>query len=57
MLFSFLVSSLGATYLILPPPVSISMLSYPSTHSCLPVFLFPYTGTSSLHRTKGFSSH
>jgi len=27
------------------------------THSCLPTLAFPYTGASSLGRTKGFSSH
>jgi hypothetical protein len=27
----------------------------PTTHSCLSVLAFPYTGASSLHRTKGLS--
>jgi hypothetical protein len=27
------------------------------THCCLPTLAFPYTGTSSLHRIKGLSSH
>jgi hypothetical protein len=44
-----------------------NLLSYPlspcfsegaplPTHSCLPTLAFPYTGASSLHRTKGLSS-
>ena len=34
-----------------PPPTN------PLTHSRLPALAFPYTEASSLHRTKGFSSH
>ena len=30
---------------------------YLPIHSCLPVLAFPYTGSFSLHRTKGFSAH
>jgi hypothetical protein len=30
---------------------------HPTTHSCLPALAFPYTGASSLHRTKGLSSY
>jgi hypothetical protein len=29
---------------------------HPLTHSCLPAMAFPYTGASSLQRTKGLSS-
>jgi hypothetical protein len=38
-------------YPIPPPPV------HEPTYSRLPVLAFPYTGASSLHRTKGLSSH
>ena len=51
-----------------PLPCPQNPLSHPSspwfyegvplpTHSCLPALVFPYTGTSSLHRAKGLSSH
>jgi hypothetical protein len=33
------------------------VLPHPSTHSCLPSMAFPYTGSLSLHRTKGLSSN
>jgi hypothetical protein len=32
-------------------------VAHPPTHSCFLVLAFPYTGASSLHRTKDFSSH
>ena len=38
----------GTPYFIPPPPAS--------TYSHLPALAFPYTGTSSLHRTKGLFS-
>ena len=31
--------------------------AHQSTQSCFPVLAFPYTGASSLHRTKGLFSH
>ena len=40
-----------------PFPASMRVLSHLPTHSCLPVFTFPYSGASSLHRTKDFFSH
>ena len=33
------------------------MLTHPPIHSCLTPLVFLYTGASSLHRTKGLSSH
>ena len=39
-----------------PPPSSPSP-AHQSTHSCFLVLAFYYTGASSLHRTKGLSSH
>jgi hypothetical protein len=51
MLSPFLVSPLKTPY-PLPPP-----LAHQPTHSCSLVLAFPYTGESSLLRTKGFSSH
>ena len=41
----------------LPSPTSMRVCLHPPIHSCLPVLKFPYTGASSLHKTKGFSSH
>ena len=40
-----------------PPPASMKACPHPLTHSCLPTLAFPYTGASSLHRTKGLFSH
>jgi hypothetical protein len=48
---NFLVSLLKISYPIPPPPAQQSTLSH------FPVLAFPYTGASSLHRTKGLSSH
>ena len=56
MLSPFLVFPLETPYPIPPPSDSMRLLPYPSTYSCLPALAFPYTGASSLHRTKGFSS-
>ena len=42
---------------ILPLPASVRVFPYPPTHSCLPALVFPYIGASSIHRTKGLSSH
>jgi hypothetical protein len=39
------------------PPLPASMRVFPPTHSCLLALEFPYTGVSSLHRTKSLSSH
>ena len=39
------------------PPASMRVCRYSPTHSCLPVLIYLYTGTSNLHRTKGLSSH
>jgi hypothetical protein len=41
----------------IPTPASITVFPYPLTHSHLFTLAFPYTGASSLHRTKGLSSH
>ena len=51
MLSPFLVSPLKSPYPILPPP------SRYATCSHFPVLAFPYIEVSSLHRTKGLSSH
>jgi hypothetical protein len=48
---SFLVSTPKTTYTISPPHAC------QPTHSSFSVLAFPYTGASSLHRTKGLSSH
>jgi hypothetical protein len=40
-----------------PPPASMRVLPNPPTHSHFWALVFPYTGTSSLYRTKGLSSH
>ena len=40
-----------------PPPTSMSVLPLPPTHSHLAALAFSCTGESSLHRTKGLSSH
>ena len=57
MLSSFQVSPLELPSLLPPPPNSRRMLPLPPTHSHLTTQAFPYTGESSLHRTKGFSSY
>ena len=36
---------------------SMRVLLHPLTHSCLTTPASPYTGSSSLHRTKGIPSH
>jgi len=38
-------------------PAFMRVLPHPSTHSHLTSLAFPYTGTRSLHRTKGLSSY
>jgi len=40
-----------------PPPASMRVLLHPPTHSCLTMLAFPYTGETSLHRTKDLPSH
>ena len=40
-----------------PPPASMRVFPHPPTHSHLPTLASPYIGASSLHRTKGLSSH
>ena len=57
MLSSFPVSPPETPYPIPLPPASKRLLPQPPTHSCLPTLAFPYTGASSLHGTKGLSSH
>jgi hypothetical protein len=52
MLFPFLVYPQEAPYPILPPPASMRMLPHPGIYSCPTGLTFPYTGVSSLHRTK-----
>ena len=44
-------------YLILPTPSTyIRVFYHPPTNSHFPSLAFPYTGESSLYRTKGLSS-
>ena len=57
MLFLFLVSPPETPDLIAPLPASMRLLPCPNNNSCLPAKSFPYTGESSLHRTKGLSFH
>jgi len=57
MLLPFQVSPLQTPYPIPPNPASMKLLPYPPTHSCLTALAFLYTGASSFHRTKDFSSH
>ena len=57
MLYHFPVSPPETPYTIHPPPTSMRLLPHPPTHTCLPALTFLYTGTSSLHKTKGLSSH
>ena len=57
MLFPFLVSPLQTPYPIPTYPASVRVLPHPPTHFCLTALAFPYAGASSLHRTKGLSSH
>jgi hypothetical protein len=44
-------------YAMLPLPASMRVLLHLPTQSCLSALAFPYTGVSSLRRTKGVSSH
>jgi hypothetical protein len=46
-----------SSYSISPPPASMRVCPNPPTHSRLPALTFPYTGTLSLHRTKGLFFH
>jgi hypothetical protein len=46
-----------APYPIPSPPASMRVVPNPPTHFLLPILEFPYTGVTSLHRTKGLSSH
>ena len=57
MVFTFPVSILQTPYPISPLTASMRLLTHLPTHSCLTTLAFPYTGASSLHRTKGFPSH
>ena len=57
MLSLFLASTLQIPCPITPPPASMRVLPHPPTHSLLTDLAFPYTGASSLHRTKDLSSH
>jgi hypothetical protein len=58
MLSTFPVSyTLETPYPIPSHSVSMRVFPYLPIHSCLPVLAFPYTGSFSLHRTKGFSAH
>ena len=57
MLSPFPGSLLETPYSIPPPSASMRVLPHPPTHSCLPTLAFPYTGASSLHRTKDLPSH
>jgi hypothetical protein len=40
-----------------PTPASMRVFLHLPTDSCRPTFVFPYTGTLSLHKTKGLFSH
>jgi hypothetical protein len=51
MLSPFLIPRLKTPYPIPTTP------AHQTTHSHIPVLEFPYTGASSLHKTKGLSSH
>ena len=57
MLSPFLVSPLKTPYSIPLTPASMRMFVLPPTHPYFPILTFSYSGTVSLHRTKGFSSH
>ena len=57
MLSPFPVSPLQTSYPILLPPISIRVLPLSPTLSHFTTLAFPYTGESSLHRTKGLSSY
>ena len=57
MLSPFLVPPPETPYPVPSPPASMRVFPHPPTHSHLPALAFPYTGTLSLHRTKGLSSH
>ena len=57
MLCPFQVSpSSGNTLSYSSPSASMKVLPPSPNHSNLPSLAFPYTGASSLHRTKGLSS-
>jgi hypothetical protein len=56
MSFNFLFLPQKTHYLFLLPPASIRMLPYIPTYSQFTTLAFPYTGTSSLYRTKRISS-
>ena len=47
----------SSTNLLSHPPACFYKGAHPPTHSSLTALAFPYTGASSLHRTKGLSSH
>jgi hypothetical protein len=57
MLSPFMVFPMEIPYFIPPPLASMRMLPHSPTCSHLPTLPFPSTGASSLHRTKGLSSH
>jgi hypothetical protein len=57
MLSPFLISPPETLYPIPPYPAPMRVFPCPPTYSCLPTFTFPYTGASSLHKTKGLSSN
>ena len=52
MVSPFPVSPPKIPYPILPLHASMRVLPQPPNYSCLPALVFPYTGTSSLHRKK-----
>ena len=53
----FLVSPPKISSSFPPSPTSMSVFPPSPTHSHLSTLKFPYTGASSLHRTKGIPSH
>ena len=57
MLSPFPISPLQISYPMSPYPVSMRVLPHLPTHSHLTTLAFLYTGASSLHQTKGLTSH
>ena len=57
MLSPFLVCSLQTPYPVPFSPASMTVFPHPPSHSYFTTLAFPYTGASSIHRTKGLPSH
>ena len=56
MLSPFPVSPPQALYSLLPPPAFMRVFPYLPINFCLSALVFPYPGSSSLHKTKGLPS-